>query len=211
MRPLTRRAALAAPLAALAVPAFAAPPPPAPLGPDDQALVDRAVAYLQGLSGARGHFRQVDSRQNVTQGEFILQRPGKARFAYDPPSNLVMASNGHVVAVLNPRLKSYESYPLGMTPLSVFLAKDIRLDKGVQVVRVERLGDGFSVVARDAQHRTGTIALTFAANPIRLSGWTITDAQGSSTRVTLTDFNRGGPFDGGLFELKNPYPRTIVR
>jgi len=80
--------------------------------------------------------------------EVDLQRPGKARFAYDAPTNLVMASNGHLVSVWTQRLKTFESYPLGMTPLSVFLAKEIRLDKGVVVSRVERLGDGFAIVAR---------------------------------------------------------------
>jgi outer membrane lipoprotein-sorting protein len=209
---ISRRAALAASFALLAFPALSAPAPQPALAAEDQALVDRAVAYLQGLAGAKGHFIQTDARQNVTHGTFILQRPGKARFAYDPPTNLVMASNGHVVSVWNQRLKTFESYPLGMTPLSIFLAKEIRLDKGVVVSRVERLGDGFSIVARDAKHQAqGVITLTFSANPVALRGWTITDAQGGATRVSLTDFSPAGPFEGSLFDLKNPYPRTITR
>jgi outer membrane lipoprotein-sorting protein len=210
---LTRRAAaLALILAAAACPALAASPPPVPLSADDQALVDRAVAYLQGLAGAKGHFIQTDARQNVTHGTFILQRPGKARFAYDAPTNLIMASNGHLVSVWNQRLKTFESYPLGMTPLSVFLAKEIRLDKGVVVSRVEHLGDGFAIVARDGKRQAqGQITLTFSANPVALTGWTITDAQGGATRVSLTDFSPAGPFEASLFDLKNPYPRTITR
>ncbi|HWA63963.1 MAG TPA: outer-membrane lipoprotein carrier protein LolA, partial [Caulobacteraceae bacterium] len=169
------------------------------------ALVTRARDYLQSLSTAKGHFVQTDSHRNVTHGTFYLQRPGKARFAYDPPSGIIMASNGAVVSVLNPRLKTFDSYPLGMTPLSIFLARDIRLDRGVVVTRVERQADGFTVVARDRKKEAeGQIALSFSNAPLSLTGWTLTDAQGAATHVTLTDFGPAGPFDRSLFDLRNP-------
>ena len=52
--------------------------------PTDMALVDKAAAYLQGLRSAEAKFSQTDPRGAVTTGTFSLQRPGKARFAYDP-------------------------------------------------------------------------------------------------------------------------------
>ena len=52
------------------------------ISPADQALVDKAVAYLQALGEAKGRFVQTDARGAVTQGELLfLKRPGKARFA----------------------------------------------------------------------------------------------------------------------------------
>src|SRR5258706_10684582 len=133
----TRRSALVAlALAATAASAaFAAPAPLPVLSQEDAALVSRAVAYLEGLPASKGRFVQTDARGGVTHGTFYLQRPGKARFEYDPPSGVIMASNGSVVAVFNSRLKTYEAYPLGATPLSLFLARQIRLDRGVRVSR----------------------------------------------------------------------------
>ena len=184
----------------------------AAVAPADQALVDKAVAYLQGLTEAKGRFTQTDSRGVTTAGELYLKRPGKARFAYDPPSSLLVVSDGGSVAVQDPRLKTFDSYPLGATPLSLFLAKTIRLDKGVQVTRVARAADGFTVTARDGKKETaGQIALTFADNPMALKGWTVTDAQGRTTQVRLQSLEPTSGLDASLFVLKDPRPKNVGR
>ena len=189
-----------APLFALALAA-------APLNPADSALVQRAVDYLRNLTTAKGRFTQTNPRGQTVSGTFVLQRPGKARFDYDPPSGLTIASDGHRVAVLNSRLKTIQAAPLGMTPLGLFLAKDIRLDRGVRVTRVTHTGSGFTVVASDARKQTqGSIALDFTASPIALTGWTITDAGGGATRVRLTDFAPSAPRDPSFFVLRDPRP-----
>src|SRR3954454_3539512 len=146
---LSTRRALLAGLAAFGAPAVAAAAPPPALSPQDLALVQKATAYLEGLSEAKGRFVQIDPRGMSTQGALYLKRPGKARFAYDPPAGLTVVSDGGNVSILNSRLKTFESYPLMATPLSLFLAKHIRLDKGVTITRVARYSDGFSVTARD--------------------------------------------------------------
>ncbi|MEW5686761.1 MAG: outer-membrane lipoprotein carrier protein LolA [Pseudomonadota bacterium] len=205
----TRRSlTLALAAAPFATPALAQ----AKLPPADQALVDRAVAYLEGLSEARGRFVQTDGRGRSTTGELLLKRPGKARFAYDPPSGLLVVSDGNVVSVHDKRLKTFDRYPLGATPLSLFLAKTIRLDKGVTVTRVSRMSDGFSITARDGRKQTaGQISLTFRDNPLSLVGWTVTDAQGRPTQVQLQGFERASGLDGSLFTLRDPRPRNVGR
>jgi len=210
----TRRRLLALAAAAAAIPpvhALAAAQPPA-LAPDDQALVDRAVAYLQGLSEARGRFVQTDGRGATSHGELFLKRPGKARFAYDPPSGLLVVSDGGTVNVADSRLKTFESYPLGATPLSLFLAKTIRLDRGVQVTRVDRAADGFTITARDGKKATaGQIAMTFTNAPIALASWAITDAQGRTTRVQISGLQATSGLDPSLFVLKDPRPKNVGR
>jgi outer membrane lipoprotein-sorting protein len=211
----TRRRLLAiAAGAATALPfsALAAAPPAPELSADDKALVDRAVTYLEGLAEARAHFVQTDARGVSSQGTVYLKRPGKARFAYDPPSGLLVVSNGSVVSVSDSRLKTFDSYPLGATPLSLFLAKTIRLDKGVQVIRVSRQADGYSITARDGHKETaGQITLTFTDSPMALQGWSVTDAQGRATRVQLDGLTRASGLDPDLFVLKDPRPKNPGR
>ena len=199
--PLTRRgliaAAIAAPLAARA----------AALAPNDQFLVDRAVAYLQALGEARARFVQTDGRGASTTGTLFLKRPGKARFAYDPPSGLLVVSNGSTVAVADSRLKTFAAYPLMSTPLSLFLAKTVRLDQGVEVTHVSHAADGFSITARDGRRQTaGEITLTFKEGPLTLIGWSVTDAQSRVVRVQLQDLSPVSGLDPGLFVLKDPRP-----
>ena len=178
----------------------------------DKALVDRAVAYREGLTEASGTFRQVDARGHATSGALFLKRPGKARFAYDPPSGLLVVSDGGVVSVQDKRLKTFDAYPLTATPLSLFLAKSIRLDRGVAVTRVTRMSDGFSVTAKDSKKQTaGSITLNFADAPLALAGWTVTDAQGHPTRIQLTGLKRSPGLDRSLFILKDPRPKNPGR
>lgn len=206
---LTRRSlTLALAAAPLAGPALAQ----APLSAADRALVDRAIAYLEGLTEAKGKFAQTDARGRTTTGTLFMKRPGKARFAYDAPSGLLVVSDGGRVSVQDNRLKTFDQYPLSATPLSLFLARTIRLDKGVAITRVARMADGFAITARDGKKETaGTITLTFRDNPLALAGWTVTDAQGRPTRVQLVGLERASGLAGSLFVLKDPRPKNPGR
>ncbi len=204
----TRRFLLAAGLAAaLASPAFAqqAKPVPAALTADQKALLDKATAYIQGLSSAKGRFVQTDARGTQTQGTFYMQRPGKARFAYDPPAGLLVVSNGNNVNIFDSRLKTYESYPLSKTPLNLLLAREVRLDRGVIITDVRPLADGFTIVAQDAKRQAlGRISIDFSNGPIGLMGWTVTDIKGGQIRVRLIDFAETSDLDPKLFVLTDP-------
>ncbi|AZS23222.1 MULTISPECIES: outer membrane lipoprotein carrier protein LolA [unclassified Caulobacter] len=210
----TRRTLLAAGLAAaLASPALVSPawaqgstaPVPAKLTAEQKALLDKATAYIQGLSSAKGRFVQTDQRGTQTQGTFYLQRPGKARFAYDPPAGLLVVSNGNNVNIFDSRLKTYESYPLSKTPLNLLLAREVRLDRGVVITDVRPLADGFTIVAQDAKRQAlGRISIDFSNSPVGLMGWTVTDIKGGQIRVRLADFAETADLDPKLFVLTDP-------
>ena len=200
------------PLPALAQPAQAGRRAAAPvLSAQDKVLVDRAVAYLQGLTRAKGRFTQIDARGKTATGDLFLQRPGKARLAYDAPNNLLVISDGSQVAVHDKRLNNFELYPLNLSPLSLFLAKEIRLDRGVLVSEVRRGAGVFSLTARDKNQQTaGQITLVFNESPMVLREWTLVDAQGSRTRVVLNSLTPVSSLDKALFVIRDPRPRPAT-
>ncbi|ALL15055.1 outer-membrane lipoprotein carrier protein LolA [Caulobacter henricii] len=218
--PTTRRALIAAAGAGLAAASFGAPvfaqsggtqskgPTAAPLTAEQKALVDKATGYIQALSAAKGRFIQTDQRGTVTQGTLFLQRPGKARFAYEGASGLLVVSNGNNVNIFDSRLKTFESYPLSRTPLALLLAREVRLDRGVIITDVRQLADGFTIVAQDARRQTlGRISLDFSSAPVGLIGWTVSDVKGGQIRVRLVDFEKTGELDPKLFVLTDPRQR----
>ena len=173
----------------------------------DKARIARATACLQNLSGAEGRFEQTDDRGRTVQGKWFLQRPGKIRFEYDPPSSLLVVSNGRQVNTWDPRLQSFNSYPLSETPLSLFLDKTIRFDQGVIVTEVTSNATGFTLTARSRNKSMGgSVKLYFNENgdgPVTLRQWTITDAQGQATAVRLLTLTESRPAPG-LFVLDKP-------
>jgi outer membrane lipoprotein-sorting protein len=187
-------------LTLLALTIFLAIPPLAHAEPQDDALVARAVSYLDGLTAAKGTFRQTDPKGVTVTGTFFLARPGRARFQYDPPSGLLITSDGKTVIMSDSYLKTFQRFPLSSTPLALFLADHIRLDKGAKVTRVEHNANGFSITARDGHGLSqGQVTLYFAEGPLRLSGWALIDAQGRPTQVALGPLSPIGDVDPDLF------------
>ena len=197
---MRRREFLAAALIAAASPALAATPLPA----DDQALVERAAAYLDGLGQAHGRFVQTDARGRASEGELYLSRPGKARFEYQNPPTMLVVADGLTVMVYDFRLKTRNRYPLGSTPLGLFLQKHVRLDK-IDITDVSRFDGGFAITARGGGHSArGQITLTFSDNPIVLRQWSIMDAQGGRTTVQIQDLQPTHGLDPALFQQREP-------
>lgn len=174
----------------------------------DQALVAKATKYLQDIGEVEGRFEQTNPRGVVETGDIFLKRPGKARFQYDPPSGLVVVSDGKTVSVWDSRLRTFDRTPLGATPLGILLAAKIRLDEDVEVFRVGRYDDGFYLSARSThgQERTeGYITLVFGDNPMQLRGWTLVDGQGQATKVKITMLTKT-PIRPEMFVLNDPRP-----
>jgi outer membrane lipoprotein-sorting protein len=177
----------------------------AALAPEDQTLVDQAARYLDSLTNAEGRFVQTDGAGRQESGAFWLQRPGRARFDYDPPSGLAMASDGRLVSVVNRRLKTIQNYPLGFTPLSIFLSRSIRLDRKVKVENVTASGSEFHIKLADGRASShGSIRLDFNRSPISLTGWMLTDSRGQGVEVRLTRLERSAPKPKSFFDIYDP-------
>ncbi len=175
------------------------------LSATDETLVRRAEDYLQSLRAAEGRFTQIDPKGRLTAGSVYLERPGRARFAYDGPDGLLVVSNGDTVSVYDRRMKSFDQYPLEQTPLVLFLGDRVRLSGALAVTAVTRTAKGFMLEARDARRSApGRLDLFFSDKPLALTGWTIIDAQNQTTQVRLSRLARRTSLPAALFVLKDP-------
>ncbi len=201
-------AGLGAPLALAADPIPTGVQPPAPqLSADDKALVQKATNSIQAIKAVQGKFTQIDPKGHVSMGLFYMQRPGKARFQYDPPAKLLVVADGANVSVYDRKLKTFDQYPLTQTPLMLLLADTVRLDRGVAVSAVDKSPTGFSIIASDARRQTqGRIVIAFSQNPTMLKGWTVIDAQGQKTEVKLGALTARTKLAPSLFVLHDPRP-----
>ena len=203
--------ALTALLIAVAPAAVAAKSPAKPaVAAPDRALIGRATAYLSGLRSAQAKFSQTDTRGAVSTGTFSLQRPGKARFAYDPPADLTVVADGTNVNISDAKLKTFDQYPLKQTPLAILLADRVKLSDAAAAASVTRGGGGFTVTVVDPKNRAqGSLALDFTSAPVALTGWTVTDPQGQRTTVKLSGLKAGVALAPSLFVLNDPRPHTF--
>ena len=171
----------------------------------DATLVSQAARYLDDLRSAHGRFVQGDGAGRQQSGEFWLQRPGRARFDYDPPSGVTIAANGAAVTIVDRRLKTLHRYPLAYTPLSIFLSDNLKLGSSVRILAVNPTAGGFAIAAADKRGKAKEqIVLDFARAPVRLLGWTLTEARGGRVQVRLTALAPSPPKPHGFFETRLP-------
>lgn len=207
-RPLLR-AALSLPL--LASPAAAQQrrqaPAPAPATMPSAEDIARAEAHLNAIRTLRARFLQVDQRGMVAEGTLWLQRPGRMRFEYDPPSPVLIVADGTTVTFQDRQLGQTSTVFLGQTPLSIILAERVRLAGDVTITGGERISGRLEIaMVRTATPREGTLILAFATEPFALAQWRVIDAQAQEVRVSLSRIERDMPLEARLFRAPQPQP-----
>jgi len=203
---MLRRTLLALPALAGLAPAIArAQARAAPLSPQDRNDLTRIEQYLAGVRTLKARFLQVAPDGRTSGGQAWLDRPGRMRFQYDPPSPFLLVGGNGLLVFHDSQLKQTSNIPLNSTPLGILLRADLRFSGDVTVTGIQRMPGQIQVsLVRTATPNEGTLTLIFADNPLQLRQWTVMDAQRQETRVTLYDVTLGGTFAQSLFTFIDP-------
>jgi len=170
---------------------------------NQRALVDKVSGYLSGLRTLVGDFVQVGPDGSKTEGQIYLQKPGRVRFEYAPPSPIELVADGQSVVVRDRRLATQDLYPLGQTPLRFLLADKIDLLRDTNVVGVYTDNIFTTVIIEEKQTLGGRhkLMLMFGAQDLQLKQWTVTDPQGFDTTVAVYNLDTTKRPDPGLFKI----------
>ena len=209
---MIRRRLLAAALLLPAAPALGqgraqpAAPPAAPAPPVvDAAAVARVEAYLNGLTTFRARFLQLAQNGASATGVAWIFRPGRMRFDYDPPEPTLLVASGGQVLMYDRELRSPSIAPASSTPLGVLLRDRIQLSGDITVTATERRGGFLHVsIHRTGQPAEGRLTLSFQETPMELRQWTVLDAQGRETRVTLYEIDTTTRPNTRIFDFNDP-------
>lgn len=179
-----------------------------------RARLDQVSAYLNAIRTLRSGFVQVGPEGGVDQGEVFIEKPGRVRFEYRPPSPvLIVATNGSVF-VKNARLNTIDRYSLGDTPLGLLLNDKVDLAHNRAVIGIEERDGAVIVKARTSTNRNSSnIALVFAASgsSLELRQWTVKDDQGGTTTVALQNPQMGPVLEPALFAVPVKSPAIKLK
>jgi outer membrane lipoprotein-sorting protein len=193
--------------------------PPTPIIPDPRRNVPASIfttfdanqkaqaakvsTYLSSLQQLSGNFVQVGPDGTRTKGDFYIQKPGKVRFEYDPPTPIAIIADGSSLAVRDRKLATQDIYPLSQTPLRFLLSDRIDLLKDTNVVSVTADDVFISVTIEEKQALIGTsrLMLMVGAKDGQLKQWTVTDPQGYDTTVAVYNLDSNRKVDPGLFKI----------
>lgn len=179
---------------------FAAASQAAPLSLDNKEDIARVEAYLNNITTLKARFLQINAEGKIAEGDVFLRRPGRARFEYEPPAQILVVADGTWLIFHDKELNETTRLPLYSTPISVLLKENVVLKDDVTVVSVEKDANTLRLNIIDTDEPDqGGITLVFSDKPLQLRKWLITDAQGQATSVTLSDVERSIALKADLF------------
>jgi outer membrane lipoprotein-sorting protein len=169
-----------------------------------RALVERINIYLMSIQNLVGDFVQVGPDGTRSTGKFYLQKPGRVRFEYNPPSVIELVADGSSVEVRDRRLDTRDRYQLSQTPLRFLLSDRIDLARDTNLIGVSADDLFASVVIEEKQTLGGThrLMLMFGAKDLQLRQWTITDPQGYDTTVAISNLDSSKRLDPAMFRIE---------
>jgi outer membrane lipoprotein-sorting protein len=166
-------------------------------------VVQKISSYLTSLRTLIGDFVQIGPDGTRAAGKFYIQKPGRMRFEYDPPSPIEIIADGSSVVVHDRNLDTRDPYPLSQTPLRYLLAEQIDLARDTNLVAISQDNAFVTLIIDERQLLVGThrLVLMFNARDLKLRQWTITDPQGYQTTVAVYNLDTTHKPDPGIFAI----------
>lgn len=198
-------------LLGVSAPALAAPAKKDSIPTQEKALsaaektrVAEVEKYLTGITTIVADFMQIAPDGSLVSGKFYLQRPGKMRWQYNPPTPILMVSDGSHLIFHDYELDQTSYIPLEDTLAGFLARKDMKFGGDVIITGLEE-GPGslrLTMVQR-AKPKDGSLTLEFAAQPLQLRNMLVFDAAGQQTTVSLNNARYDTPLDKTLFTFEN--------
>jgi outer membrane lipoprotein-sorting protein len=183
----------------------AVPPLAVTLSPQDTADLQRVAAYLNSIRTMYARFQQVSSNGGTAGGQLWMARPGRMRFEYDPPSQILLLADMFYVYYIDKELVEMSKVGLKSTPAWLLLRDPITFDDLV-VTRFDRGASALRITAVEkADPDTGSLTMVFSDRPLALRQWSIVDQQRKTTTVSLHDERLGVALDPKLFVYQDPF------
>ena len=169
--------------------------------PQDLARIDAAMNSTVSFSG---RFAQYASDGSFSQGSIFLKRPGKVRFEYDAPAQLLMVSDGVTLTQVDKALDTKDRVPLKATPLAFFLGENVKLEDDVEIVALQKTTNAISVTAKDGSgEMDGAITMFFDPSTLALKEWIVHDGFGQQTKILLSNLKYNERLNPRLFVLRD--------
>jgi outer membrane lipoprotein-sorting protein len=180
------------------------------LSKQDTTSLMRIQKHLNSSKTIKARFLQVSSNGEYAEGQIFIQRPGRLRIIYDDPSPLLVIADGKHISFIDRKIDTATTLYLNMTPASLMLRESIGFfGKDVIVTSVNQTPGVVRVGLLNANEPdSGSIELVFSDQPIELRKWTVIDAQGVKTTVSLLGPTFDVTLNPNLF-IYTPKPNTV--
>lgn len=195
--------ALAALTLAMLTPAFAQEG--RQLTEEEIALIQEISTHNSAIKTMAGRFLQIDTQGNRIEGTFFIERPGKVRFRYNPPSREEIISVGRGFYVIDRKEQTQYAYPQDKVPLRQFLDSDIDL-LTANIVAIDQSDTYLSLSLQDETPAgVVTVSLVFDKDTKDLVQWVLVDPSSAELTFSLYDVQKDVEIPKSYFYIDPTY------
>ena len=175
--------------------------------------VARADAWLDAARVMTANFVQIGPDGKRSEGQLTVERPGRMLFKYTDPARFEIVADGRSVAVIDHKLNTQDEYFIAQTPLKFLLSDHIDMARDTKVLSVAQDESAVTIEIEDKATFGGTahLELIFDPSTFALKQWTVIDAQGFQTVVTLFDIDLKTKPDPASFHIDETLPQALGR
>ena len=171
----------------------------------------RAEKYLSEFKTLVSEFSQINPEgKSTSKGIIKISRPGKARFEYTSPEQIVMVINKDKMFYWDKTLEQITFADVPSTIFSVLMDNDIKFSGKINLLNIIDKESEITFVLEPAKidEYTGNeyLSLSFAKKPFELKKITRIDSNNAITAMNLSGLQFGNDLDDSLFILNNPIP-----
>lgn len=171
--------------------------------PEISTQLKRLSSYLNGIKSIQSDFVQISSTGESANGTLLLLRPKSLRIEYAPPTPILIVANGDYLSYIDTELDQVNHIPVDDTPAAFLLRENFDFNSNdLTITGFERASKAarVSMVQRE-DPLAGELTLVFAEDPMVLRQWSIIDAQGTTTHVTLINARFDLPIPESQFNV----------
>lgn len=159
--------------------------------------------YLNDITTLAAPFVQEDSNGGKVSGTFYLQRPGRLRWDYSPPTPILIVAKGSLVAYYDKELDEVSHISLDDTLAGFLTRQKISFgDDGVKITGFEKKnGEILITISQDKKEDQGNLTMVFSENSMDMTRMEVIDSIGKSTVVRFQTLIYNKPLEKELFVL----------
>ena len=167
---------------------------------ENEIILSKIKSYFKNLKTLEADFIQIGPSGNVSEGKFYLDLPGKLRFDYHKPSNILITCQGFWLIIQDRKTKKTNNVPVNQTPLNFLLNQQFDMKNNFIKFSVKKDSGLLSLTIIDSEKKDqSSLILTFSENPIELKKWVIRDNFENETNVLIQNLQLGNELSYLLF------------
>jgi len=167
---------------------------------------DKIRNYFNSLQDMKAQFVQVDEYGNTQTGKLFLSIPGKLRWEYNTPREVVMIMHENKVYYYDKELDHGSHYIGNKGLASIFSGRDVFSLESIKVLSVTGNDDTSKVLFGNTESPE-KIMLIFNNNPFSIEGLLIENENKDKVAIQLNNTKINDGIDNKLFQYKTPSPK----